>query len=188
MPELTPLIADAGSNLLAARYQMAFTLGFHIVLACFGVAFPAVMLIAEYRGRKHGDEDALRLARRWSKAVGVLWPGMMDRFGDAFGMAFAIEGIFFFLEAIFIAIYIYGWKRLPGWAHFWSGIPIFIAGLGGAASVVAVNSWMNQPAGFELDAQGNVTDVSPWEVLTNPASGYEIPHMILAAYMVAGFG
>ena len=123
-------IADAGSNLLAARYQMAFTLGFHIILACFGVAFPAIMLIAEYRGRKHGDEDALRLARRWSKAVavlfavgavsgtvlsfefGLLWPGMMDRFGDAFGIAFAIEGIFFFLEAIFIAIYIYGWNRL----------------------------------------------------------------------------
>ena len=74
----------------------------------------------------------------------------MDRFGDAFGIAFAIEGLFFFTEAIFIAIYIYGWKRLPGWAHFWSGVPIVIAGLGGAASVVAANSWMNQPAGFTL--------------------------------------
>ncbi|HZA58670.1 MAG TPA: cytochrome ubiquinol oxidase subunit I [Solirubrobacterales bacterium] len=205
MPDLGLLLADS-SNLLAARNQMAFTLGFHIVLACLGVAFPAIMLIAEYRGRRHGDPDALRLAERWSRAVavlfavgavtgtvlsfemGLLWPHFMERFGDAVGIGFAIEGLFFFTEAIFIAIYIYGWKRLPGWAHFWSGIPIFIAGLGGAASVVAVNSWMNQPAGFELDAQGNVTDVSPWEVLTNPASGYEIPHMILAAYMVAGFG
>ena len=106
------------------------------------------MLIAEYRGRKHGDEDALRLARRWSKAVAVLFavgavsgpssrsssacsPGMMDRFGDAFGIAFAIEGIFFFLEAIFIAIYIYGWNRLSGWAHFWSGVPIVISGSAG---------------------------------------------------------
>jgi cytochrome d ubiquinol oxidase subunit I len=199
------LLADS-SNLLAARNQMAFTLGFHIILACMGVAFPAMMLIAEYRGRKHDDPDALLLAERWSRAVavlfavgavtgtvlsfelGLLWPEFMERFGDAFGIAFAIEGLFFFTEAIFIAIYIYGWKRLSGWAHFWSGVPIVIAGLGGAASVVAANSWMNQPAGFDLDAQGNVTNVQPWEVLTNPAAGYEIPHMILAAYMVAGFG
>src|SRR3954465_14446788 len=138
------ILADAGSNLLAARNQMGFTLGFHIVLASFGVAFPAMMLIAEWRGRKRDDEAALRLARRWSKAVavlfavgavsgtvlsfefGLLWPGMMRRFGDAFGIAFGIEGIFFFLEAIFIAIYIYGWDRLQGWAHFWTGVPIAI--------------------------------------------------------------
>jgi cytochrome d ubiquinol oxidase subunit I len=205
MPELTPLLADAGSNLLAARYQMAFTLGFHIILACFGVAFPAIMLIAEYRGRKHGDEDALRLAERWSRVVavlfavgavsgtvlsfelGLLWPEMMGTYGDAFGIGFAIEGIFFFLEAIFIAIYIYGWKRLPGWAHFWSGVPIVISGIGGAAAVIAANSWMNTPQGFELDSAGRVTDVSVSEVLFNPAFGHEFPHMLLAAYMVAGF-
>jgi cytochrome d ubiquinol oxidase subunit I len=200
-----PLIADAGSNLLAARYQMAFTLGFHIVLACFGVAFPAIMLVAEYRGRKRGDADALRLARRWSKAVavlfavgavsgtvlsfefGLLWPGMMDRFGDAFGIAFAIEGIFFFLEAIFIAIYIYGWKRLPGWAHFWCGIPIVISGLGGTLSVIAANSWMNTPDGFTLGADGRVEDVEPLEVLFNTSTWHEFAHMWVAAFMVAGF-
>ncbi len=205
MLELTPLLADAGSNLLAARYQMAFTLGFHIVLACFGVAFPAIMLIAEYRGRKHGDADALLLAERWSKVVavlfavgavsgtvlsfelGLLWPEMMDRFGDAFGIGFAIEGIFFFVEAIFIAIYIYGWKRLPGWAHFWSGIPIVISGIGGAAAVIAANSWMNTPQGFELGADGRISDVDVSQVLLNPAFGHEFPHMWLAAYMVAGF-
>jgi cytochrome d ubiquinol oxidase subunit I len=205
MPDLTPLVADGGSNLLAARYQMAFTLGFHIVLACFGVAFPAIMLIAEYRGRKHGDEDALRLARRWSKAVavlfavgavsgtvlsfefGLLWPGMMDRFGDAFGMAFAIEGIFFFLEAIFIAIYIYGWKRLPGWAHFWSGVPIALSGIGGALSVIAANAWMNTPAGFTLGADGRVEDTNLLDVIFNTSTFHEFVHMWVAAYIVAGF-
>ena len=203
-PALAP-IADAGTNLLAARYQMAFTLGFHIILACFGVAFPAIMLIAEYRGRKRGDEEALRLARRWSKAVavlfavgavsgtvlsfefGLLWPGMMDRFGDAFGIAFAIEGIFFFLEAIFIAIYIYGWKRLPGWAHFWSGVPIVISGIGGALSVVAANAWMNTPAGFTLGSDGRVEDVQPVDVLFNTSTFHEFVHMWVAAYLVAGF-
>src|SRR6266480_2802807 len=195
MEAFTPLLADAGSNLLAARSQMAFTLGFHIVLACFGVAFPAVMLIAEYRGRKKGDEDSLRLARRWSKAVavlfavgavsgtvlsfefGLLWPGMMNRFGDAFGIAFAIEGIFFFLEAIFIAIYIYGWDRLSPRGHMLAAVPIVISGIGGAFSVIAANSWMNQPQGFTLDS-GHVTDVDPLKAIFNPATAYEVPHMI----------
>jgi cytochrome d ubiquinol oxidase subunit I len=202
---MTPLIADTSSNLLAARNQMGFTLGFHIVLACMGVAFPAIMLIAEYRGRKKGDAEALLLARRWSKAVavlfavgavsgtvlsfefGLLWPRFMDRFGDAFGIAFAVEGIFFFLEAIFIAVYIYGWERLSPRAHLWSGVPIVLSGVGGALSVIAANAWMNQPQGFALGSDGKVTDVKPLEVLFNPATGYEFFHMLLAAYMVAGF-
>ncbi len=204
MPELIPLLAGTSSDLLAAREQMAFTLGFHIVLACLGVAFPAIMLVAEYRGRKHDDADAMLLARRWSKVVavtfaigavtgtvlsfelGLLWPGLFDRFGEAFGIGFAIEGIFF-TEAIFIAIYIYGWKRLEGWKHFWTGVPIVIAGIGGAFSVIAANSWMNHPQGFELDAAGKVTEVDAIDVIFNPAVVYEFPHMLLAAYMVAGF-
>src|ERR1051325_2584807 len=130
------------SNLGAARGQMAFTLGFHIILASLGVALPAMMLIANYRGLRHDDPAALRLARRWSKAVavpfavgavtgtvlsfefGLLWPGFTGRFGSVFGVLFAIEGIFFFLEAIFVAIYIFGWKRLAPRTHLRSGVPI----------------------------------------------------------------
>jgi cytochrome d ubiquinol oxidase subunit I len=199
-----PLAASA-SNLLAAREQMAFTLGFHIVLSCLGVALPATILVANYIGLKKGDEAAIELAKRWSKAMavtfavgavtgtvltfefGLLWPHFEERFGAAFGVAFAIEGIFFFLEAIFLAVYIYGWKRLQPWAHFWSGVPMFVTGIGGAFAVVAANSWMNQPQGFTLDAVGKVVDVEPLKVLFNPATGYEVPHMILAAYMVVGF-
>ena len=194
----------AASQLDAARSQMAFTLGFHIVLASLGVAFPAIMLIANYRGLRHDDQDALRLARRWSKAVavtfavgavtgtvlsfefGLLWPGFTGRFGSVFGVLFAIEGIFFFLEAIFIAIYIFGWKRLSAWAHFWTGVPIVICGIGGAFSLVAANSWMNHPQGFTL-VNGHVTDVDPIKAIFNPATAYEVPHMILAAYLVTGF-
>jgi cytochrome bd ubiquinol oxidase subunit I len=196
----------ASSELLPARSQMAFTLGFHIVLASLGVAFPAITLAANWRGVRKGDPEALTLAKRWSKVMavlfavgavtgtvlsfemGLLWPGLMRRFGDVFGVPFAIEGLFFFTEAIFIAIYIYGWKRLRPWPHFWSGVPIVIAGIGGALSVVSANSWMNQPAGFELDGAGNVTEVDHLEVIFNGATAYEVPHMILAAYMVAGFG
>jgi cytochrome d ubiquinol oxidase subunit I len=206
MPLLDALpFAASASNLLAAREQMAFTLGFHIVLSCLGVALPATILVANYIGIKKGDEAAMELAKRWSKAMaltfavgavtgtvlsfefGLLWPHFVDRFGAAFGVAFAIEGIFFFVEAIFLAIYIYGWKRLSPWAHFWSGVPMFVTGIGGAFSVVAANAWMNQPQGFTLDAAGKVTEVEPFKVLFNPATSYEVPHMILAAYMVVGF-
>ncbi|HEY2436700.1 MAG TPA: cytochrome ubiquinol oxidase subunit I [Solirubrobacteraceae bacterium] len=183
---------------------MAFTLGFHIILASLGVAFPAMMLIANYRGLKHDDADAMLLARRWSKAVavtfvvgvvtgtvlsfefGLLWPAFTGRFGKVFGVLFAIEGICFFLEAIFIAIYIFGWKHLKPWTHFWAGVPVVISGLGGAFSVVAVNAWMNQPQGFS-PRTGKVTSVEPLEVIFNRAVPYEVPHMILAAYLVTGF-
>jgi cytochrome d ubiquinol oxidase subunit I len=198
-------VAASDSNLLAARELMAFTLGFHIVLACIGVAFPAIVLTANYLGLKRGDEDALLLARRWSKVAavtfatgavtgtvltfefGLLWPNFMERYADAFGIAFAIEGIFFFTEAIFLAVYIYGWKRLGGWAHFWSGVPMLVAGIGGAFSVVTANAWMNTPQGFTLDAAGKVVETDPVDVLFSPAWVYEVPHMVLAAYMVAGF-
>ena len=117
---------------------------------------------------------------------GLLWPAFTGRFGEVFGVLFAIEGIFFFLEAIFIAIYIFGWKRLSPWTHFWTGVPVVITGLGGAFSVVAVNSWMNQPQGFS-PTTGDVTSVEPLKVIFNPAVPYEVPHMILAAYLVTGF-
>src|SRR5213083_1592179 len=192
------------SALIPARSQMAFTLGFHIILASLGVALPALMLIANYRGLRRDDADALLLARRWSHVVavtfavgavtgtvlsfefGLLWPAFTGRFGKVFGVLFAVEGIFFFLEAIFIAIYIFGWKRLAPWKHFWAGVPVVICGIGGAFSVVAVNSWMNQPQGF-APTSGTVTSVQPWKVIFNRAVPYEVPHMILAAYLVTGF-
>jgi cytochrome d ubiquinol oxidase subunit I len=200
-----PNLLAVSSELLPARSQMAFTLGFHIILASFGVAFPALMLIANYIGLRRGDPVALELAQRWSKVAavlfavgavtgtvlsfefGLLWPEFTDRFGNVFGVLFAIEGIFFFLEAIFLTIYIFGWKRLRPWPHFWSGVPVAICGIGGAFSVVAVNAWMNQPQGYTLGADGTVTDVDPLKVIFNPAVPYEVPHMILAAYLVAGF-
>ena len=163
------------TNLLAARSQMAFTLGFHILLVPFGLCLPLFALIANARGLRHNDRDALRLARRWSQVMGVLfavgavtgtvlsfelgvlWPGLMGRFGDVFGLPFAIEGIAFFLEAIFIAIYIFGWDRLPPRLHLWLGAPMPLFALLGAFSIISANSWMNTPRGFEL-ARGRPRD------------------------------
>lgn len=191
-------------QLLPAREQMAFTLGFHIILVPFGVAFTFLMLVAELRGIRRHDAAALHLARRWSQVaavlfavgavsgtvlsfeLGLLWPGLMGRFGAAFGIPFAIEGLFFFLEAIFVAVYVYGWGRLRPWTHLACGVPVVLSGIGGTLSVVAANAWMNQPTGFSL-VDGRVADVDPWRVLFNPAFGFEALHMLLAAYMVAGF-
>ncbi|MCW3044930.1 MAG: cytochrome d ubiquinol oxidase subunit [Actinobacteria bacterium] len=199
------ILAGLGSSqVLPAREQMAFTLGFHVILVPFGVAFTTLMMMANYRAIRHDDAEALLIAQRWSKVaavlfavgavsgtvlsfeLGLLWPGLMGRFGAAYGIPFGVEAIFFFLEAIYIAIYIYGWKRLRPWTHFWTGLPVVLSGIGGTLSVVAANSWMNLPGGITL-RNGNVVDVHPLAVFFNRAFWYEGLHMLLAAYLVAGF-
>jgi len=201
---MSALAHVAAADPVPARSQMGSSLGFHIILACFGVAFAAVTMTAEWIGIKRGDAAALLLARRWSKVMavlvavgavsgtvlsyemGLLWPGLMGRFGAAIGVPFSFEGIFFFLEAIFVGVYLYGWRRLSPWAHWWSGMPIVVAGILGALSVVAANSWMNSPAGYTL-SHGKITSVDPVSVFFNAATPYETAHMVLAAYMVTGF-
>jgi cytochrome d ubiquinol oxidase subunit I len=188
-----------------ARAQMAFTLGFHIILVPLGVSWTFMTLIANYRGIRHNDRDALTLAQRWSKYMavtfadgavtgtvltfefGLLWPRFMGQWGEAFGVPFGFEGLFFFTEGIFIAIYIFGWRRLKPWAHFWTGVPIVIAGIFGAISVVSANAWMNAPAGFTLDSNGNVVQVIPVQVIFNASMPWQAAHMVIAAYLVGGF-
>jgi cytochrome d ubiquinol oxidase subunit I len=119
--------------------------------------------------------------------LGLLWPRFMERWGEVFGFAFALEGFSFFIEAIFITIYVYGWDRLAPRAHLLSGVPIVIAGFTGATFVLAVNGWMNNPTGFDLNAAGEVTNVRPLEALFNDNLWHELIHMYLAGFLVAGF-
>jgi cytochrome d ubiquinol oxidase subunit I len=188
-----------------ARSQMAFTLAFHIILVPLAVSWAAMTLIANYRAIRHDDADALLLAQRWSKYMavtfavgavtgtvlsfefGLLWPRFMGQWGEAFGVPFAFEGLFFFMEAIFVSIYIFGWRRLRPWPHFWTGVPIAVAGIGGSISVVAANAWMNSPQGVTLDSSGNVVDVDPVGVIFNDAMPLMAAHMVVAAYLVGGF-
>jgi cytochrome d ubiquinol oxidase subunit I len=188
-----------------ARSQMAFTLAFHIILVPLGVSWAFMALVANYRGIKHNDADALLVAQRWSKYMavtfavgavtgtvlsfefGLLWPRFMGQWGDAFGVPFAFEGIFFFTEAIFVAIYIFGWRRLKPWTHFWTGVPVVLTGILGSVSVVAANAWMNSPEGFTLDSAGKIVDVDPWAVIFNDAMPLMAAHMVVAAYVVGGF-
>ena len=192
-------------NLMAARYQMALSLGFHIVLACFGVALPALIYVLHRRGIEHDDHDALVLAKKWAKVsavlfavgavsgtilsfeMGLLWPGMMSTYGDVIGLPFALEGIAFFIEAVFIAIYLYGWGRLSPRVHLNTLIPIMISGAFGTFCIISVNAWMNAPAGFDIDADGEVINVRPLEAMFNSAVVGQSVHMFVAAYVVTGF-
>jgi cytochrome bd ubiquinol oxidase subunit I len=192
-------------NLMAARWQMAVSLGSHIVLSCFGVALPAMIFVVHRRGLRDGDQVALDLAHKWAKAsavlfavgavsgtilsfeMGLLWPDLMSRFGDVLGLPFALEGIAFFVEAIFIGIYLYGWGRLPARAHLYTLIPIVAAGLFGTFCVLAVNAWMNAPAGFDVAPDGTVTDVEPLAAMFNGAVWQQFAHMFVACYLVTGF-
>ena len=188
-----------------ARQMQALSFAVHIPLVCFGIAFPAMVLFTEWRHLRTGDPLYRALALRWSKVMlalfavgvvtgtilsfelGLLWPAFMSNFGDVFGLGFAVEGFSFFLEAIFIAIYLYGWGRLSPRAHFLSGIPIVITGFTGSWMVIAVNGWMNHPTGFSV-RDGKVVDVHPWQALfENSYFWHELAHMYLAGYIVAGF-
>src|SRR3954467_2105422 len=194
----------AQPDMLEARQMQALSLGVHIPLVCFGIAFPAMFLFVEGLYLRTGDATYKALAKRWSKvalilfAVGVvtgtilsfefglLWPEFMATFGEVFGIGFALEGISFFVEAIFMAIYVYGWDRLSRRAHFLTGIPIVISGFTGSFNVIAVNGWMNAPQGFRLE-NGRVVEAQPWHALINDNMWHELIHMYVAGYIVAGF-
>jgi cytochrome d ubiquinol oxidase subunit I len=190
--------------LLPARLQMALSLGWHIILACFGVAFPAMIFVLHRRGVLRNDAVALGLAQRWAKVsavlfaigavsgtvlsfeMGLLWPGLMGRFGDVLGLPFAFEGLSFFVEAIFLGIYLYGWGRMPPRRHLLMLVPMMIAGVVGTFCVISVNAWMNVPAGFQI-VDGEVTDVNPWRAMFNDLAVLQFAHMWVAAFMVVGF-
>src|SRR5215204_3915952 len=183
----------AAPDALEARRMQALSLAVHIPIVCFGIAFPAMFLFVEGLYRRTGDETYKRLAMKWSKvaltlfAVGVvtgtilsfefglLWPDFMATFGEVFGIAFALEGVSFFVEAIFIAIYVYGWDRLSRRAHFLTGIPIVISGFTGSLNVIAVNGWMNNPEGFDV-VNGKVVNPQPWDALFNANMWHELIH------------
>src|SRR5438876_4335076 len=191
--------------LFEARQMQALSFAVHIPLVCFGIAFPAMVLFVEWLYHRTGDELYRTLSRRWTKVMvalfavgvitgtilsfemGLLWPNFTATFGSVFGLGFAIEGFSFFLEAIFIGIYVSGWDRLSPRAHFASGIPIVLTGFTGSLMVISVTAWMNHPGGFTL-GDGKVVDVHQWQALF--ASTYfwhELVHMYIAGYIVSGF-
>ena len=191
-------------DVLAARSQMAVSLGFHILFAVVGIAMPVLMVIAETRWHRTGDAMYLELAKRWAKGtailfavgavsgtvlsfeLGLLWPSFMRFAGPIIGMPFSLEGFAFFAEAIFLGVYLYGWERISPRAHIAAGTVVAISGAASALFVVIANAWMNTPAGFRLQS-GSPVDVDPIAAMLTPAAFPEVLHMLLAAYAATGF-
>ncbi|REF00152.1 cytochrome ubiquinol oxidase subunit I [Thermomonospora umbrina] len=192
-------------HLLQARQMQALSFVVHIPLVCFGIAFPVMVVFTEWLHLRTGDPAYRALARRWSKVMitlfavgvvtgtilsfefGLLWPAFTASFGNVFGLAFALEGFSFFLEAIFGAIYVYGWDRMAPRLHLLTGVVVSVAGLTGALFVITVNGWMNNPSGFAI-RDGRAVDVEPWSALfANSFFWHEFVHMYFAAFIVAGF-
>jgi cytochrome d ubiquinol oxidase subunit I len=191
------------TDLLAARTQMALSLGFHIIFAVIGIGMPALMVIAERKWIVTGDPVWLDLAKRWSKGtavlfavgavsgtvlsfeLGLLWPRFMEYAGPIIGMPFSLEGFAFFTEAIFLGIYVYGWTRLSPRAHWWSGVAVAVSGTISGIFVVFANAWMNAPTGFEL-VNGQPTNIDPIAAMLNRASFHQTLHMTLAAFATTG--
>jgi cytochrome d ubiquinol oxidase subunit I len=190
-------------DLLAARSQMAVSLGFHILFAMVGIAMPVLMVVAERRWQRTGDHVYLDLAHRWAKGtailfavgavsgtvlsfeLGLLWPAFMERAGAIIGMPFSLEGFAFFTEAVFLGIYLYGWKRISPRAHLAAGWAVAVSGMLSGVFVVIANAWMNAPTGFRW-VDGRPVDVDPIAAMMNPAAFPQVLHMTLAAYAATG--
>jgi len=191
------------SDLFAARTQMALSLGFHIVFAEIGIAMPLLMVLAEWRWRRTGDEVFLRLAKRWAKGsailfavgavsgtvlsfeLGLLWPRFMQLAGPIIGLPFSLEGFAFFTEAIFLGVYLYGWERISARAHLTAGVLVAVSGAASAIFVVMVNAWMNTPTGLVMSGD-QITGIDPIAGMLNPSSFQQSLHMLLAAYAATG--
>jgi len=199
-----PARGQAVTDLLFARSQMAMSLAFHIIFAVIGMGMPVLMVIAEYRWLRTRAEVWLDLAQRWAKGtavlfavgaasgtvlsfeLGLLWPAFMDVAGGIIGMPFSLEGFAFFTEAIFLGLYLYGWKRLTPRMHWLSGVMVALSGLASAVFVLTANAWMNAPTGFDI-VDGRITNIDPVAAMLNPASLQQVIHMTLAAYVATGF-
>jgi cytochrome bd ubiquinol oxidase subunit I len=190
-------------DLLYARWQMGLSLAFHIVFAVIGMAMPVMMVAAEMAWLRTRQPEYLDLARRWAKGtailfavgavsgtvlsfeLGLLWPRFMALAGPIIGMPFSLEGFAFFLEAIFLGLYLYGWEKLSPRMHVFAGVMVSLGGAFSGVFVVTANAWMNTPAGFRL-IDGRIAEVNPFAAMFNPAAGAQVVHMLLAAYATVG--
>ena len=191
-------------DILAARLQMAISLGWHIIFACIGMAMPFFMAFAEWKWMKTKDQVYLDLAKSWSKGVaiffavgavsgtllsfelGLLWPTFMEHAGPIFGMPFSMEGTAFFVEAIALGVFLYGWDKISPLAHWISGVVVGISGVMSGIFVVAANAWMNSPAGFDF-VDGEYINIDPVAAMFNDAWFTQATHMTFAAFASTGF-
>ena len=192
------------TDLLAARLQMAVSLGFHIIFAAIGMAMPFLMATSHYLWLKTGDQKYRILTKAWSRGVamffatgavsgtvlslelGLLWPEFMKHAGAIIGMPFSWEGTAFFIEAIALGLFLYGWERLSPRVHFWCGIVVGVSGVASGFFVIAANGWMNSPTGFDW-VDGRAINIDPVKAMFNAAFLPQAVHMTIAAFAATGF-
>ena len=191
-------------DFIAARSQMALSLGFHIVFSCIGMVMPFFMAIAHFYWLKTKDPVYKNITKAWSKGVaiffatgavsgtvlsfelGLLWPYFMKNAGPIFGMPFSLEGTAFFIEAIALGFFLYGWDKFNPWFHWFTGVIVGISGIVSGILVVAANSWMNSPAGFDF-VNGQYINIDPIKAMFNAAWFEQALHMSIAAFAATGF-
>lgn len=192
------------NDFIAARSQMALSLGFHIIFSCIGMVMPFFMAVAHYYYLKTGQPVYKNVTKAWSKGVaiffatgavsgtvlsfelGLLWPEFMKHAGPIFGMPFSLEGTAFFIEAIALGFFLYGWDRFNPWFHWFTGVVVGVSGLASGILVVAANAWMNSPAGFEY-INGQYLNIDPIAAMFNEAWFSQALHMTIAAFAATGF-
>lgn len=191
-------------DFIAARSQMALSLGFHIIFSCIGMVMPFFMAVSHYKWLRSGNQVYLNVTRAWSKGVaiffatgavsgtvlsfelGLLWPEFMKHAGPIFGLPFSLEGTAFFIEAIALGFYLYGWNRFNKWFHWVTGVVVGVSGLASGILVVAANAWMNSPSGFDV-IDGKYVNVDPIAAMFNDAWFSQALHMCIAAFVATGF-
>jgi len=192
------------NDFIAARSQMAISLGFHIIYSCIGMVMPVFMAVSHYKWIKTGDPVYKNITQAWSKGVaiffatgavsgtilsfelGLLWPKFMEHAGPIFGMPFSLEGVAFFIEAIALGFFLYGWNRLNEWFHWFTGIMVGVSGVISGILVVSANSWMNNPSGFDY-INGQYLNIDPIKAMFNGSWFSEALHMTIAAFSATGF-
>ncbi|WP_374951967.1 cytochrome ubiquinol oxidase subunit I [Mucilaginibacter sp.] len=191
-------------NFMAARSQMALSLGFHIIFSCIGMVMPFFMAVSHYLWLKTDKPVYLNVTKAWSKGVaiffatgavsgtvlsfelGLLWPTFMKHAGPIFGMPFSLEGTAFFIEAIALGFFLYGWNRFNKWFHWFTGVVVGISGIASGILVVSANSWMNSPTGFDF-VDGKYINIDPIKAMFNPGWFSQALHMSIAAFAATGF-
>ena len=191
-------------DFLAARSQMGLSLGFHIIFACIGMVMPFFMAVAHYYYLKTNDVIYKTITKAWSRGVaiffatgavsgtvlsfelGLLWPEFMKHAGPIFGMPFSLEGTAFFIEAIALGFFLYGWDKFKPWFHWFTGVVVGLSGLVSGILVVAANAWMNSPAGFDY-VNGEYSNIDPIAAMFNDAWFSQALHMSIAAFVSTGF-
>ncbi len=162
------------------------------------------MAVSHFYWIKTGKPVFKNVTKAWSKGVaiffavgavsgtvlsfelGLLWPKFMKHAGPIFGMPFSLEGTAFFIEAIALGFYLYGWNRFNKWFHWFTGVVVGVSGLISGILVVAANSWMNSPSGFNY-ANGVFSNIDPMKAMFNDAWFSQAMHMCIAAFAATGF-